>query len=62
MLDKGIAKKYWTKECIMEAIIKPMWYSARGGVRQATDPEVRERVKLQEKRGNRDVTCYSAPQ
>ncbi|KAG9089892.1 hypothetical protein FS749_000966 [Ceratobasidium sp. UAMH 11750] len=53
--DGKIQGKYWTRECILEHVIKPMWYSARGGVKQAVDPEVKERVERQAKKSNRDA-------
>ncbi|KAG9120301.1 hypothetical protein FRC07_004251 [Ceratobasidium sp. 392] len=48
---KKIDEKYWTRDSIIKYIIKPMWYSARAGVKQATDPTVRERVKRQGRQG-----------
>ncbi|KAG9074378.1 hypothetical protein FRC06_010733, partial [Ceratobasidium sp. 370] len=56
MVESGkINKKYWTRECILEHVIKPMWYSARCGVKQSAYPEVKERVDRQATKSNRDA-------
>ncbi|KAG9125946.1 hypothetical protein FRC07_005497 [Ceratobasidium sp. 392] len=48
-----IDKKYWTRELVFKHVVKPMWYSVRAGVKQATDPAVQDRVKRQAQQGLR---------
>ncbi|KAG9083937.1 hypothetical protein FRC06_004307, partial [Ceratobasidium sp. 370] len=53
--SSGIAQKYWTRECITKFVIKPMWYSACSGVKQATQPDMKDRVECQAKHSNQQA-------
>ncbi|KAB5587352.1 hypothetical protein CTheo_9213 [Ceratobasidium theobromae] len=50
-----IPEQFWNRESLLEFVLKPLWQSARRGVKIATDPKARSHAGDLAKKGKQDA-------